>query len=231
MRSWIALIALLSTSVFAQSDPAAKLYDESCSGCHTIGGGDGAGPDLIASTKWPDADLRVAIVRMKDNVGPLTDEQVDSLVAYLKKGQQPAPVIEKPKGSPETGKQLFFGRQKLANGGSPCFACHAIGGEGGNLAADLTGIHKRRSEATLLAATSKPGFPMMKAAYAGRAVTDEEARHLLAFFEAAAAKPARRDTVAVAAVSFAGVLLGAVAFVFRSRKAGVRSRLVSQNKR
>lgn len=217
----------------ASAGPAEQLYNDSCAGCHTIGGGEGVGPDLLPSTKWSHADLEVAIKRMEDNVGPLTDEQVDGLIAFLK-GPQAQPVPEPPKGSPDTGRKLFFGEQKLANGGSPCFACHAVAGRGGNLAIDLTAVHKRRNATVLMAATAKPGFPMMKAAYARTPVTEEEARDLLAFFEASANAPARTERVTpvrVGAVSFAGVMLGAVALVSRSRKAGVRKRLIEANRK
>jgi hypothetical protein len=85
-----------------------------------------------------------------------------------------------------------------------------------------------------MAATAKPGFPMMKAAYARRPVTEVEALDLIAFFEASAAKPARAENVTpfrVGAVSFAGVMLGAVALVFRSRKAGVRKRMIETSRK
>ena len=224
------LLALVAGIPVFAAGPNAQLYDEQCSGCHTIGGGDGAGPDLVVSTKWPDADLRVALKRMEDNVGPLTDAQVDALIAFLKNEPQAKPaVVEQPKGVVETGKKLFFGEARLQNGGSPCFACHTVGGIGGNVAADLTAIHQQRSAAALMSATANPGFPMMKAAYAHRPVTDEEARHLVAFLQSAS--PASASTakpVGIAALSFAGVMLGAIAFVSRARKAGVRARLVNK---
>ncbi len=232
MRGLVAVLALLSSIPAAATDPAAQLFNDSCAACHTIGGGDGVGPDLLASTKRSHAELEVAIKRMEDNVGPLTDEQVDSLIAFLK--APPAkPAIVRPKGSPDVGRRLFFGGQKLANGGAPCFACHTIEGSGGSLAVDLTDAHTRRNATTLLAATTKPGFPMMKAAYAQKPVTEEEARHFLALFEASAAAPPRPERVTplrVGAVSFAGAMLGAVALVFRSRKAGIRARLVNRKR-
>ena len=234
MRCFVALIALLaSVAIPARANPGAQLFQDSCAGCHTIGGGDGAGPDLLPSTKWAHADLEVAIKRMEDNTGPLTDEQVDSLVAYLSgPDSRPKPAVVKPKGSPENGRRLFFGETKLAGGGSPCFACHAVGGNGGNLAVDLTTVHKRRSEAVLLAATAKPGFPMMKAAYAQRPVTEKEALDLVAYLETSANAPPPPESATpfrVAAVSFAGLMLGGVAMIFRFRRAGVRSRLVRQS--
>jgi mono/diheme cytochrome c family protein len=226
------LFLLAGAAVALGGPPGEQLFKDSCAGCHTIGGGDGAGPDLLASTKRPHADLEAAIKRMEDNVGPLTDEQVDSLVAYLTGGKT-APPPPKPKGSPDKGRRLFFGETKLANGGSPCFACHTAGESGGSLAVDLTTVFKRRTETGLLAATAKPGFPMMKAAYAQHPVTEKEALDLVAFLEASANAPAPPKGVMrfhMAALSFAGVMLGGIAFLFRFRRAGVRSRLVRQNK-
>ena len=143
------------------------------------------------------------------------------------------PVVVKPKGSPDRGRRLFFGDEQLANGGSPCFACHTIGGRGGSLAADLTTVHTRRNPDALVAATAKPGFPMMKAAYLNRPLTDAETQHLLAYFEqTAAGAPAAADDVTpfrVAAFSLAGLMLGGVALVFRTHRAGVRSRLVRKS--
>jgi hypothetical protein len=68
----------------------------------------------------------------------------------------------------------------------------------------------------------------MKATYARHAVTQEEALDLAAFLASPDKneKQERVMPVRIGAVSFAGVILGAMAFLFRSRRAGVRSRLV-----
>ena len=224
-------------------DPAAQLFSESCSACHTIGQGAGVGPDLLASTQWPKEPLRIAVKRMEDNVGPLTDAQVDGLVELLKAAdvkqrlaaleqpaaEQPAP---QPLGSEANGRRLFFGEQPLANGGTPCFACHAVRSRGGNLAADLTAVHARLGPVALVSAAAKPPYPTMKAAYAQHPVTPEEALDLAAFLGSFAKGPPAQPLpepalpLQIGALSFAGVILGAVALLFRSRRAGVRSRLV-----
>ncbi|MFZ2948212.1 MAG: cytochrome c [Desulfuromonadaceae bacterium] len=40
------LVILLASSLPARADQGKDLFDKQCSGCHTIGGGDGGGPDL-----------------------------------------------------------------------------------------------------------------------------------------------------------------------------------------
>lgn len=241
----LAAVVLVSMPLTARGDEAAELYAESCSACHTIGRGDGAGPDLIASTQWSADTLRVAVERMEENTGDLTDEQVDSLVTLLKAPdlnqrlaalEQPAAetTVAQPQGSAENGRRLFFGEKPLANGGSACFACHTMGTEGGALAADLSAVHTRLSPAALVTASAKPPFAMMKAAYAQHAVTQEEAIDLAAFLGSPATSlPLTSGVVPVrvGAVSLAGVALAAIALLFRARRAGVRSRLVRDSSR
>ena len=249
------LVAVLVTLPFVArgavapaSATGAKLFLEVCAGCHSIGGGDQAGPDLIAAARLPRENLRTTVKRMEENAGPLKPEQIEALVDLLKDpdvkvriAAASAPAIEmspeRKAASASTGRRLFFGEAPLANRGSPCFACHSVAGRGGNLAVDLTGVHARRGEAALLSTTEKPAFPLMKAAYAGRPVTSQEAYHLAAFFEESAAKipagatpPAERTgALHGAATGLAVVVLAAVALVSRSRRGGVRSRMVRKS--
>ena len=46
MICFIALLALLASGYPAQADPGKDLFDKQCASCHSIGGGDGGGPDL-----------------------------------------------------------------------------------------------------------------------------------------------------------------------------------------
>ena len=43
---FIVLLALSANTVPVQADPGKDLFDKQCASCHTIGGGDGGGPDL-----------------------------------------------------------------------------------------------------------------------------------------------------------------------------------------
>ncbi|HEY0787856.1 MAG TPA: c-type cytochrome, partial [Thermoanaerobaculia bacterium] len=221
----------------------AALFVERCAGCHTIGGGDREGPDLTAATKMPHDELEVAVRRMVEYAGPMTDAQIDALVALLNDpgvkariaaAQNPPAGKAVPPGDPAIGKKLFFGGTKLAGGGSPCFACHSAAGRGGNLARDLTGATDRLGESAFLTATERPGFPMMKAAYANRAVTEGEARHIAAYLATTGARlgePERIRPVHAAAGGFTILTLAGVAILFRARRAGVRERLLRDAER
>jgi mono/diheme cytochrome c family protein len=100
--------------------------------------------------------------------------------------QQPAKSKE-PLVTPElvaTGKALFTGGKKFMNGGAPCAACHGFsypGMQGGNLAADLTGLYTRMGEQGVRGALKSLKFPVMKKIYADRGLTDEEIDALIAF--------------------------------------------------
>jgi mono/diheme cytochrome c family protein len=231
-----------------QEDPIATDYLRLCAGCHTIGGGPISGPDLLASTRWPREDLRVAVKRMERNTGPMTEEQIDGLTDLLKspdlvarldaarerRVQEMAATLDP--GDARAGRQLFFGERRFANGGMGCYGCHAAGGRGGNMARDLTMSHTRLGEQSLISATQNPAFPMMVATYGRNPVTAQEAVHIAAFLKetAAATSPevAAQPAVEELGLAHAGagglflLVLGGVAFLARSRRAGVRARMV-----
>jgi len=137
-----------------------SLFKQYCSACHTLGGGDTAGPDLqgvversgeertraiiadpagVIASGDPEVDALVKKfngVQMPD-VG-LTDPQVDAVVEYLKKdagagGEVPATSTAPTPaaaGDADDGKRLFTGETQLENGGPSCISCHAIAGAG-----------------------------------------------------------------------------------------------------
>lgn len=223
----------------AGADRGAKVFVEKCSPCHTVGGGDQAGPDLVvASRRTPDA-VRAAVHRMEDNVGSLPVDDVEALVSLLKSPESKrliaaaenppaAPKVEVARGSAANGKRLFYGEAHFANGGTPCFACHTFAGRGGNLAADLTLVQTRLNEAVLVSTARQPAFPLMKAAYAAHAVTEPESLDLAAFLgqSQTAAPRERTGIVHGAAAGAAAIVLAGVGLILRTRRSGVRSRLV-----
>lgn len=79
----VSLLCYTDLPAALASDPA-TLYKQKCSACHTIGGGNRVGPDLAPTAKWSIGDLTKAVKGMEKNVGPLTTEETDSLVTYLK---------------------------------------------------------------------------------------------------------------------------------------------------
>lgn len=239
-------ILVLAMPLRAQdaSTRGAKLFTDKCSACHSIGGGDLAGPDLIRTTRLSPPELHAALVRMQDNVGPLPAAEMEAFVALLRNpqakqlvaaAQAPAPVQEVERGNVEIGRALFYGDIRFTNGGAPCFGCHTVGGRGGNLAKDLTLAHTRMNRAAIVSATAQPAFPLMKAAYTKHAITEEESFDLAAFLKesGAAAKPGaqpkeRVGVVHGAAAGAALVALAGIGLILRTRRAGVRSRLTGR---
>jgi hypothetical protein len=70
----LCVLLLLSAAIDlrAASDASADDFLQSCAACHSIGEGQLVGPDLLPATRRPAAELRAAVQRMEDNVGPLT---------------------------------------------------------------------------------------------------------------------------------------------------------------
>ena len=126
----------------------ARLYTENCSGCHGLSGEGGPNParqgDIIApisSSEYlktrNDATLRNIISQGQpdfgmspfgdSNGGPLTDEQIDSIVAFIRSWETTPPVILPPEVGviPEptwNSSQIFT---------LVCASCHGTRGEGG----------------------------------------------------------------------------------------------------
>jgi mono/diheme cytochrome c family protein len=230
------LLSLLGLPALGADEPAVALFNELCAACHTVGGGDGAGPDLLPSTGLPRPVVRLSVERMQDNTGPMTAEQIDALTDLLldpavktKLAGEAEPAAEAepevPPGSPEIGLRLFFGQERFANRGSACFACHSVAGRGGNLAADLSLIGSRMTDRVLATTMEKPAYPLMKVEYGKHPLTADEARHVAAFLTQSAAATAAQlgptDRPAVlygTAAGFALLLFGGAAFVSRARR-------------
>jgi mono/diheme cytochrome c family protein len=150
-----------------------------------------------------------------------------------------APVAAQPAGSASRGRALFYGEQRFANRDLACFACHTAEGRGGNLASDLTTVHARRGPKAVMLAAEAPFFPVMKAAYTNKVVTTQEAADLTAWLAEASAKapqgqPPRPENMVAVRSTAAGavfIVLGGAALVFRTRRAGTRSRMVRDSSR
>ena len=235
-RALFAIAILFVAAPSPGQTGAAKLFNDSCSACHTVGGGELAGPDLVAVAHWPPAKLRDTVKRMQDNAGALTAQQIDGLVTLLQSpdvkaqlagGAEPVPAIEispeEKAASAATGQRLFYGEQPFANHGTPCFACHTVSGRGGNLAVDLSSVHAKRGDAAVLLAAQQPPFPLMKAAYSNHAITKQEAYHLLAFLKQPPPPELAVDRAGVVhatAGGLAAAVLAGVGLAFRSRRRG-----------
>lgn len=145
----------------AGAQDAASYYEERCAVCHTIGGGDQAGPDLKGITarlerQWLlrfllDPEGVVAsgdeyaariVAQWNGFVMPategLTREMAEELLDYIDKQSRQAaeaapatPAVAFTEDDRARGFDLFTGRSRLANAGPACVACHGLGGAGG----------------------------------------------------------------------------------------------------
>jgi len=229
----IALLLLAGAACpVAVAGDAGALFNEKCAGCHTIGGGNMVGPDLKASAQWSSGDLSRAVRNMEKNVGPLSDDEVDSLVAYLRgsKTQNQAvtsapakPVEAKVEtASVERGALLFRGEVALQNGGLSCIACHS---SGAGLGPNLSSVSTRMSESALASACEHTPYKVMKTAYKERAVTHQEALDIAAYLTSLNRKKEKEPPVVLGGMALALTTLVAIAIGYRNRNGGVRSKL------
>lgn len=190
-----------------QRDLVAARYLTTCASCHSLTGAKLSGPELTPATQWPEDQLKLGIKKMESKVGPLPDDVVTDLAAFLK-----APnVRERLKAEsariaamfaakmdpadPVIGQQLFTGARGLKNGGLACAACHSVGGQGGNLGVAMDGVFaKLGGELPLTSAIENANFKIMMAHYKRYPVTKQEAMHLAKYLgtldpKAAPSKP------------------------------------------
>ena len=72
--SWlIALLVLFTGSLSVWADQGKDLFDKQCAGCHTIGGGDGGGPDLKGVVEKRPADWLVRVIVEPDKLNAAKD--------------------------------------------------------------------------------------------------------------------------------------------------------------
>lgn len=230
---------------------AHALFNEKCTGCHTISGGNLVGPDLAPSTRWSSVDLRAAVKSMEKNVGPLTSDEVDSLVEYLRKSnvkvapgseskgpvqQDLVPTVSQSKqiGEPASatkGSRLFSGAESLKNGGLSCIACHRVDDRGGTLGPDLTLISIKLPEQALVSAIEHTPYKVMKTAYRDHPVTRQEALNLKAYFSSLKEPHNKLKEAPVSMIGFviAAMIIGVVAFGYRDRNKSARAKLKRRN--
>jgi len=119
----------------------AKLWATSCIGCHGPDGSGGArGPNLVKRSLWHPLSDEAMQKTIREGV-PGTDMPPSNLseadawkvVAFVKALTGPA-IENPPPGDPESGRKVF------QSGKAGCSNCHAIRGEGGRMAPDLTDI-------------------------------------------------------------------------------------------
>jgi len=132
------------------------------------------------------------------------------------------------------GRDLFIGSRPFQNGGAPCGACHALGGEGlaftaslgPELSASISGMEPEALDGLLEALP----FPTMTPIYEGRALTAAERAALTAFLIQAARNGAPRNAwhFELYGLIGAGVLFLGLALAWRRRKPPSRARLLAR---
>jgi putative heme-binding domain-containing protein len=148
-RLRIAALLFLCASVrvvAAQPEAGQQIFSSTCAGCHGLDarGGEHA-PDIATNQRvqrLSDADLgkvvRDGLVKngMPAFGSTLNAAQIEAVVRYLRtlQGKGETVVVT---GDPAAGRDLFFGRAR-------CSSCHMVEGEGGFIAADLTGYGATR---------------------------------------------------------------------------------------
>jgi mono/diheme cytochrome c family protein len=149
--------ALLFLAIPVAADDAETFYEDNCAGCHTIGEGPGAGPDLKGVTgrrdrEWlirflldPEAfasDPEVArMIKEADGQAMpatpgLTRELAVAILELIEQrsGTARAPATAAPAEPAVTpadvarGRDLFLGSSPLAAAGPACIACHESAG-------------------------------------------------------------------------------------------------------
>ena len=130
----------ISTEVSASMLADAKqTYDSVCAACHGLDArGSERGPNIASRpevVQKTDAELHQILTNGKPSAGmppfsSLGAAKISAMVAYLRSLQGRGKGLALP-GDPDKGKALFFGKAQ-------CAQCHAIAGEGGFFASDLT---------------------------------------------------------------------------------------------
>jgi mono/diheme cytochrome c family protein len=139
------------------------------------------------------------------------------------------------------GKAIFLGVQRLANGGTPCVACHTVSGleglGGGRLGPDLTRVYERlQGRNNLSAWLFAPATITMQPVFKDHPLTAEEILPLVALFESSVRSGAQASSVGLAyffLLALAGTCLGLVVFetAWKNRLRAVRQALVHKSRR
>jgi mono/diheme cytochrome c family protein len=235
-------ITLVQETGLAQTpSEGATIFDQKCTGCHSIGGGDLVGPDLAGVAQRRDRQWLVDFIRDSEKVlasgdpiasgllkqfggvvmpsQGLSQDQVSAVLAFLEDQAGNAthqPASSLPAGDTASGEALFMGNHHFKNGGPPCMSCHNVDSKGllggGALGPDLTSVSTRYSEAGLAAAMASIPWPTMQPIYGEHPLIPEEQADLITFLETTAGQAETNREWLILGLSLVG-LLGAIVLV------------------
>ena len=242
------------------SQDGAAVFQAQCAACHTIGGGDGIGPDLAGVTTRRDRDWLVswiadpiAVVAAGDpiatellskfnnlqmpNLG-LAPADVEGLVAYLEEqdgggSSAPPPVSQPGDGSADAGRSLFTGANTLDNGGPSCRACHSIAGIGALGGGKLGPDLTTAYQRLGDGMIAMPQTGTMQPIFSDKTLTEDEQANLLAFFRGTDVTERSAAVIwQLSGLAVAGVAIIAVLtqLIWRRRLSRVREPMVAGRK-
>ena len=245
---------------FGPSQDAEAVFQAQCAACHTIGGGDGVGPDLAGVTTRRDRDWLVswiadpaAMIADEDPIAVemlaqynnlpmpslgLSADDVEGLVVYLEEqdgGSAPAPVLisDSSDGNVDAGRNLFTGANTLENGGPSCRACHSIAGIGALGGGKLGPDLTTAYDRLGDGLIALPQTGTMQPIFSDKALTEEEQANLLAFFRSTDITERSAEVVwQLTGLAVAGVAIVAVLIhlIWRRRITPLRASMVAGRK-
>ncbi len=130
------------------------------------------------------------------------------------------------------GRKLFHGEKRLTNKGSACISCHHVSDpqssiSGGTYGLELTKMYETFGAEALHTFIGNSPFPVMKAAFDNRPITDEEVKQLTAYLQYTSDTSATQATSVAAGLQFLWIGLGGLILIlvviylsWRKRKMG-----------
>jgi cytochrome c peroxidase len=147
---------------------------------------------------------------------PLTAEERQDLIAFLKQEDEAKPVqTEVPTAPPSpkeiaAGEALFSGHVPMRNGGPACATCHTVAGipfpYGGTMGPDLTKEYSKLGPQGMALALKTLYFPAMNPIFKNHPLTRNEREQLAAFFQSIDQRPSPPSPTVILFVASLGVL-------------------------